>query len=273
VVARKRFGQHFLEPAWVAKVIDVLALDADDVCFEIGPGQGALTRELAARCRNVVAFEIDRDLAARLRNTGPANLVVVEGDFVTSTWILSHRPTRAVRVVGNLPYNAASPILFRLIELVDAGVPIVDATVMLQREVADRLVARPGSREYGVLSVMIQHSADVQRLLSLPPGAFRPVPKVHSALVRLRFHGREPAPRDPQVFADLVRAVFSRRRKTLANALLAYPAKKGPGFPSRALAAAGLDGGRRPETLGIPEFVRLADAVAELPTGGPAVLP
>jgi len=187
-IARKRFGQHFLEPAWVVKVVRAIAPAPDDVFFEIGPGRGALTRELAARAGSVTAFEIDRDLAEALRESAPANLTIVTGDFLRSEWILENRPAVPVRVAGNLPYNVASPILFTLIDLYSAGIPLADATVMLQREVADRLVARPGSKEYGVLSILVQLSADVERILALPPGAFRPAPKVQSALVRLRFH-------------------------------------------------------------------------------------
>ena len=149
----------------------------------------------------MTAFEIDRDLADELRETAPSNLTIVAGDFLRSEWILENRPGGPVRVAGNLPYNVASPILFTLIDLYSAGIPLTDATVMLQREVADRLVARPGSKEYGVLSILVQLSADVERLLALPAGAFRPAPKVQSALVRLRFHPPSPAPRSLETFA------------------------------------------------------------------------
>jgi 16S rRNA (adenine1518-N6/adenine1519-N6)-dimethyltransferase len=141
-----------------------------------------------------------------------------------------------------------------------------DAIVMLQREVADRLMARPGSKEYGVLSVLIGLSADVDRLLALPPGAFRPAPTVQSALVRLRFHAPAPAPRNGALFASLVQAIFTRRRKTLANALLALRSWE-RGAISQALDDAGIDGRRRPETLEIPELVALADAADRLTAG------
>jgi 16S rRNA (adenine1518-N6/adenine1519-N6)-dimethyltransferase len=274
--ARKRFGQHFLEQAWVDKLIRVLAPGPAETFVEIGPGRGALTGPLTAAAARVVAFEIDRDLARDLRATAPANLRVVEGDFldVSPGRLLEalsqvsqlNLPNDAggigVRVVGNLPYNVASPILFKLMELYAAGLPMADATVMLQREVADRLLARPGSRDYGVLSVRIQHVADVDRLLVLPPGAFRPAPRVHSAVVRLRFHPDEPAARSRQAFAALVQAVFTRRRKTLANALLAFaPAAKTS--IGGALSRSGIDGRRRPETLEVAEFVRLSDAFLE----------
>jgi 16S rRNA (adenine1518-N6/adenine1519-N6)-dimethyltransferase len=259
--ARKRFGQHFLEPVWVDKVITAIDPRPDQDFIEIGPGPGALTRPLAQRAKSVTAYEIDRDLAAALETDAPANLTVVQGDFLERE-ISDFRVqiSEAVRVAGNLPYNVASPIMFRLVELHSAGVPLVDATLMLQREVADRLVAVPGSKEYGVLSILIQHRADVQTVLKLPAGAFRPPPKVLSSLVRLRFRGPQPEVRNPQFFARLVQSVFTRRRKTLANALLALD-DRGPQTlrPSEALAEAGIDGTRRPETLSILEFARLAD--------------
>jgi 16S rRNA (adenine1518-N6/adenine1519-N6)-dimethyltransferase len=264
MIIRKRFGQHFLEPAWVDKVIRAIDPKPDDVFIEIGPGRGALTRPLAARAKSVTAFEIDRDLAAELQTSAPANVTVVQADFLDVASIgqetINDRPPAAIRVAGNLPYNVASPILFKLAELHAAGLPLGDATVMLQREVADRLIAGPGSREYGVLSILIGHSAGVEIILKLPAGAFRPPPKVLSALVRLRFHSPDPPAQDEAAFAGLVQAVFTRRRKTIANALLAFaPALAAP--PARMLRDAGIDGARRPETLSISEFVRLADTL------------
>jgi 16S rRNA (adenine1518-N6/adenine1519-N6)-dimethyltransferase len=258
MIARKRFGQHFLEPAWVVKVIDAIAPQPDDTFYEIGPGRGALTRPLTARAAHVTAFEIDRDLAGALRDGAPPNLTIVEGDFLDRRDVASAERSRPIRVAGNLPYNVASPIVFKLIELFDASVPLTDATLMLQREVADRLLARSGRKEYGVLSVLVRLSATVERLLALPPGAFRPAPRVHSTLVRLSFHAPLPEPRDRAAFAALVQAVFTRRRKTLENALLAYSADTSR--IRRALDVAAIDGRRRPETLDIPEFVRLSDA-------------
>jgi 16S rRNA (adenine1518-N6/adenine1519-N6)-dimethyltransferase len=150
----------------------------------------------------------------------------------------------------------ASPIHFKLVELFEAGIPLVDATVMLQREVADRLTAPPGTKEYGVLSILIRHKADAERVFALPPGAFRPLPQVQSAVVRLRFHGPRPPARDPAGFSRLVQAIFTRRRKTVANALRAYA----PAGIAEALERSGIDGRRRPETLDIAELVRLSDA-------------
>ena len=258
--ARKQFGQHFLEPAWVDKVIRAIAPQPDDIFIEVGPGAGALTRPLAARAKHVTAFEIDRDLAAELRAAAIENVEVVEGDFLEAGSGRVPGSGVPLRVAGNLPYNVASPILFKLVELYMSGAPLSDATVMLQREVADRLVAGPGSREYGVLSILIGHSARAEIVLKLPAGAFRPPPKVLSALVRLRFHEPDPPVRNTALFQGLVQAVFTRRRKTLANALLAFPPAVAA-TPARVLDAAGIDGVRRPETLSIAEFARLADAL------------
>jgi 16S rRNA (adenine1518-N6/adenine1519-N6)-dimethyltransferase len=278
-VVRKRFGQHFLAPEWIDKVIRAIDPKADETFIEIGPGRGALTFPLAARASHVTAYEIDRDLAGELRDATIANLTVVEGDFLkqaTDAAVVeaslgartlqesavpqpsAPSPHRTLRLAGNLPYNVASPIMFRLLELFDAGLPLTDATLMVQREVADRLVAVPGGKEYGVLSVLIQHAARVEMVLKLPPGAFRPPPKVNSALVSLRFQALDPAVRNRAVFNAIVQSVFTRRRKTLVNALLAYGGR--PDLkPSEMLNRAELDGSRRPETLSIAEFARLAD--------------
>jgi 16S rRNA (adenine1518-N6/adenine1519-N6)-dimethyltransferase len=258
---RKRFGQHFLEPVWVAKVIRAIDPQPGDHFVEIGPGRGALTRSLLERVTSVQAFEIDRDLAATLIDTG--GLTVVEGDFLETGSRLLGARSHPLRVAGNLPYNVASPILFKLLDLHASGAPLVDATLMLQHEVADRLVASPGGKEYGVLSILVQHTADVQRLLTLPPGAFRPPPKVRSALVRVRFRQPRPPANSPATFTALVQAIFTRRRKTLANALLAFPLSTRLS-PVAALKQAGIDGRRRPETLAVAELVRLADVFASV---------
>lgn len=266
--ARKRFGQHFLQPVWSQRVVQAIAPSADEVFLEIGPGRGAITRLLLGTARHVLALEIDRDLAAALSEAAPPNLTVVQGDVldVTTDRIVGELHARGLagaplRCVGNLPYNVASPILFKAIELYESGLPILDAVFMLQREVAERLLASPGTGEYGVLSVLVGHVATPERRLNLPPGAFRPTPEVHSTLVSLRFHPPDPRPRDLALFRALTRSVFTRRRKTLGNALRAWPGGL-PLPPADLLARCELDARRRPETLAIPEFVRLADAVA-----------
>jgi len=249
-------------------VIRAINPQAGETFIEIGAGRGALTLPLARLAKAVAAYEIDRDLAAMLQARAPQNVAVIPNDFLNTDEYLGFETRPVLRVAGNLPYNIASPILFRLIAMHAASEPdspLIDATVMVQREVADRLVAEPGTREYGVLSVLVRHSATVERLLNLPPGAFRPAPKVASALVRLRFHAPEPPVRSHRIFETLVQAVFTRRRKMLANALLACEDHGiGPGLsPAEALDRARLDGRRRPETLSIHEFGRLADVYAD----------
>src|SRR5438876_1968441 len=217
---RKRFGQHFLEPAWVTKIIDSLHATKADTFLEIGPGRGALTRPLAARAGRVIAVEIDRDLAGLLAERQLPNLRVIRSDFleVDLAEALRDEP-RPLRVAGNLPYNVSSPILFALLGAADEGRFFTDATLMLQKEVADRLVAKPGRKEYGALAIQVALTADVEHLLTLPPGAFRPAPKVTSAVVRLRFRPAAADVGDRRVFERIVRGIFLQRRKTTANAL------------------------------------------------------
>jgi 16S rRNA (adenine1518-N6/adenine1519-N6)-dimethyltransferase len=275
--ARKRFGQHFLETAWVRKVVDVIDPQSDDYFLEIGPGVGALTRPIAQRAAAVTAIEIDRELAAELRRNAPPNVTVVETnvldmDLVTvvgqlaSSRATSASPTgplapspkpHGVRVAGNLPYNISSPILFRLIDLYRAGAGVTDATLMLQLEVAERLAAAPGSKEYGVLSILASVYAEIEQVLTLPPGAFRPPPKVWSAVIRMRFRSPTVQISDPARFEGLVKSIFTQRRKTLSNALKPFAAVQG--LESAAIiAAADIDGRRRPETLNLQELARLA---------------
>lgn len=262
--ARKRFAQHFLEPAWVAKVITAVDARPDDDILEIGPGRAAITRPLAERCRRLLAVEVDRDLAAALEASKPANVTVVVGDVLAldlgaalSDWLGAPLDrAHTVRVVGNLPYNISSPILFALLELSAASGGLRDAILMLQKEVADRLVARVGTGDYGVLTVLTGVHADVTRLLSLPPGAFRPPPQVQSAVVRLAF--RPPTVDIPDLpgFTRMVRTMFTQRRKTLSNALKPFGAERAVA-PGDALAGAGIDGRRRPETLEMAEMAAL----------------
>jgi 16S rRNA (adenine1518-N6/adenine1519-N6)-dimethyltransferase len=165
---------------------------------------------------------------------------------------------RPIRVVGNLPYNISTPILSRLVSLAGDGRSASDATLMLQREVADRLAAGPGSRDYGVLSILMQLHADITRALVLPPGAFRPPPQVTSAVVCLKFRPPQVKLADPATFEQMVRAIFTHRRKTLANALRSFgEVRRVPA--GEAVAKAGLDPRCRPETLGLPELSDLAD--------------
>jgi 16S rRNA (adenine1518-N6/adenine1519-N6)-dimethyltransferase len=266
VKARKRFGQHFLEKAWVTKLVNALGATAEDAFVEIGPGRGAITVPLAARVARLLAIEVDRDLSAELKARALPTLTVVEGDVleqdlsaIVAAWQQHPMgPDHPVRVVGNLPYNISSPILFMLLRLAAATGGVKDATLMLQREVADRLTARVDTREYGVLSILTALHADVVRLLALPPGAFRPAPQVSSAVVRLTFRPPQVAITDEAAFTRMVRSMFTQRRKTLSNALRPFATQSGRDAAA-ALAAADIDGRRRPETLQLVELARLAD--------------
>jgi 16S rRNA (adenine1518-N6/adenine1519-N6)-dimethyltransferase len=268
-IARRRFGQHFLEPAWIEKVLAAAGLGTGDHVVEIGPGRGALTRPLAERVAGITAIEIDRDLVAWLQPRVARNVRVVSGDFLTlapDAIFSGVGPGAPVRIIGNLPYNVSSPILFRLLDLHRETGRLIDACLMLQREVADRITAAPGARETGVLSIMVQLDADVETVLTLPPGAFRPAPKVWSAVVRMTF--REPAialsAGSRQLFETLVRSIFVQRRKTLTNAL--RPLATSMGLDSRTvLLSAGIDPGRRPETLHLVDLASLADALGSSP--------
>jgi 16S rRNA (adenine1518-N6/adenine1519-N6)-dimethyltransferase len=255
---RKRYGQHFLEPAWAEKLVKAIDPQPDDRFLEIGPGPGALTMRLAPRVAHLTAVEIDRDIVAALASQVPPNVEIVEGDFLEMDLGPLAKGGR-LRVAGNLPYNISSPIMFRLLDA-QATMPLVDATLMLQREVAERIEAGPGSRDYGVLSIMVAMGAEVRRVLSLPPGAFRPPPKVHSAVVRLSFRPAPVETRDRQVFDGMVRSIFTQRRKTLLNALRPFAAMRGVDAAT-ALRQAGIDSRRRPETLDLVELARLAGIV------------
>lgn len=257
---RKRFGQHFLEAAWADKLVAAINPQPQDRFLEIGPGPGALTSRLAPRVAHLTAVEVDRDLARSLADRLLPNVDLIEGDFLDLD-LSPLAPKSPLRVAGNLPYNISSPILFRLIDAHRESGLFCDATLMVQREVADRIAASPGSGDYGVLTISVQLHADVQRLLTLPPGAFRPPPKVHSAVVRLRFRAPAVALADERVFGAMVRSMFTQRRKTLANALAPFAVSQGAD-PRVALATAGIDSRRRPETLQLTELARLADYFA-----------
>ena len=260
---RKRFGQHFLEPVWADKLVKAIAPSPDDLFLEIGPGTGVLTLRLAPRVSRLIAIEIDRDLVTRLSARLPDNVSIVTGDVLEVDFaeMLSELdPLTPIRVAGNLPYNVSSPILFRLLTLKKRRL-VADATVMLQREVADRMVAKPGTSEYGVLSVLMQWQADVTRELTLPPGAFRPPPAVSSAVIRLAFRPPLFPVLDDVAFERMVRSMFTQRRKTLANALGPFATDAGTAAAT-VLREAGIDPRRRPETLEIVEIARLADGFA-----------
>jgi len=258
--AKKRYGQHFLEAAWADKLAAAIRPQPDDRFVEIGPGPGALTLRLAPHVARLTAVELDPAMVQLLRPRLPPNVTLVEADFLEFDLapLVAEGPLRAA---GNLPYNVASPILFTLIAAHRRLGRIVDATLMVQREVAVRLYAAPGSRDYGVLSIMVQLHADVRPLLALPPGAFRPMPKVHSSVVQLTFRPPAVPLRDEAAFEAMVRTMFGQRRKMLVNALRPYAESRNQDAAA-ALAAASIDGRRRPETLQLTELARLAEFFA-----------
>jgi 16S rRNA (adenine1518-N6/adenine1519-N6)-dimethyltransferase len=265
--ARKRFGQHYLDATWAERLVAAMRLDPDDLIVEIGPGRGALTFPLARAVRRIMAIELDRDLVAWLLPRLPAHVRLVEGDVLDTPFdVLAPpgTPPGTARVVGNLPYNISTPILFRLLAMHLATGRLRDATVMLQREVADRLVAAPGSKTYGILSISLQLDADVSMLLTLPPGAFRPVPQVSSAVVRLSFRAPAVEVHDRGVFDAMVRSIFAQRRKTVGNALKSLATARGTDAAS-VLRLAGIDPARRPETLHLEELAALAGQLAACP--------
>jgi 16S rRNA (adenine1518-N6/adenine1519-N6)-dimethyltransferase len=254
---KKRLGQHFLEAVWADKLVASIDPTSHDRFVEIGPGPGALTLRLAPRVARLTAIELDAAMVDLLRPRLPPNASLVHADFLEFD-LASLAAEGPFRAAGNLPYNVSSPILFALIDAHRRAVGPVDATLMVQREVGERLSAAPGGRDYGVLSILVQLHADVRLLLALPPGAFRPMPKVHSSVVHLRFRPPAVALPDEAAFERMVRTMFGQRRKMLLNALRPY-AESLHQSATAALAAAGIDGRRRPETLQLTELARLAE--------------
>lgn len=253
---RKRFGQHFLRDRQIIeRLVRAIAPQPQDRLLEIGPGEGVLTRPLLASGAQVCVVELDRDLAASLheRLGQPPNLDIIQGDIL-KTDVLSIAAGQSLRVVGNLPYNISTPILFHLF----AQLPVVvDMHFMLQKEVVDRLVAEPGSGDYGRLSVMAGFFCRREFLFEVPPEAFRPPPKVMSAIIRLRPKRLSAA--DLAVLPALeqvVREAFGQRRKTLRNSLRTL-------IDESSIAAAGIDPGLRAERLGLDAFLSLARTLGD----------
>ena len=254
---RKRFGQNFLvEPSIVRRIVECIDPQPLDHVIEIGPGLGALTAALLERLPRLEAIEIDRDLAARLtQRYSPERLRLHVADALAFDFAAGGSD---LRIVGNLPYNISSPLMFRLLECAGS---IRDIHVMLQREVVERLIAAPGTRAYGRLGVMLGYRFSIERLLRVPAGAFRPQPKVESAFARLR--PLAPLPwraRDEGVFRRRVAAAFAPRRKTLRNALAGLANEE-------VLRSVGIDPQARGETLSIAQYVALANALPETRPG------
>jgi 16S rRNA (adenine1518-N6/adenine1519-N6)-dimethyltransferase len=248
--ARKRFGQHFLtDPGVIDAILNAVHATADDVIVEIGPGQGAITDALARQAGHLHVVELDRDLAAGLRSryAGKPNVTVYEADALQFDFgAIGER----IRVVGNLPYNISTPLLFHLLDFREC---IVDMHFMLQKEVVDRMAATPGSKAYGRLGIMLGCYLGVEPLFDVPPEAFDPPPEVNSAVVRL-----DPLPpgtfeiADEAALSALVAKAFMQRRKTLRNALRDVVSPED--FES-----VGIDPGLRPEQVPIGDYVRLGN--------------
>lgn len=263
---RRALGQHFLADGLVAdRIVDAVGATAADLVCEIGAGPGVLTGRLAARAGRVLALEIDPALHARLAAEAARwpNVELRLADARTFPYDALRAecpPPGRVLVAGNLPYSVSKAILRQLWR---ARTGLDAATLMLQREVAERLVAAPGGKAYGVLSVLWHAWADLALLFVVPPGAFRPPPAVDSAVVRAAFRATPRVPlADPAAFVRLVKAAFAQRRKTLANSLRSGFPRLGAAGIEAALGAAGIDGRRRAETLAVEEFARLAQFFA-----------
>jgi len=258
-IARKRFGQNFLvAPGIIRRIVDAIAPRAGDTVVEIGPGLGALTEPLLERMDHLHVVEIDRDLIARLRSRfPPERLTIHEGDALAFDFAALKGPG-PLKIVGNLPYNISSPLLFHLV----ACAPVVhDMHFMLQKEVVDRMVAEPGGKDFGRLSVMLQYHYYMERMFVVPPGAFNPPPKVDSAIVRMipraKGTGGHELARDPELFGRVVTAAFSQRRKMLRNTLREF-------INEADLAALGIAPTARAEDIAVADYVRLANSLADL---------
>jgi 16S rRNA (adenine1518-N6/adenine1519-N6)-dimethyltransferase len=250
-IARKRFGQHFLTDGGIIDaIVDAIAPQAGQAMVEIGPGLAALTQPLVERLGHLTVIELDRDLAVRLR--AHPQLVVVESDVLKVDFgalAQAHAPQK-LRVVGNLPYNISTPILFHLLDFVSC---IEDQHFMLQKEVIDRMVASPCTSDYGRLSVMLQWRYDMENVLFVPPQSFDPPPRVDSAVVRMVPHA-EPVPVPMDLFSELVQVAFSQRRKLLRHSL-------GRWLEARNFAGH-FDVQRRAEEVPVSEYVALVQALA-----------
>ena len=246
-VARKRFGQHFLsDPAIVDAIVRAIAPKPRDAMVEIGPGLAALTQPLVERLGRLRVIELDRDLAARLREH--PQLDVIEADVLTVdfTQLAKDTGNAKLRVVGNLPYNISTPILFHLLDHVLA---VEDQHFMLQKEVVDRMTARPATSDYGRLSVMLQWRYEMENVLHVPPQSFDPPPKVDSAVVRM-VPIAEPPEVDVKLLSEIVQVAFSQRRKILRHTLGAWLGQRN--FPGN------FDVQRRAEEVPVAEYVALA---------------
>lgn len=254
-IPRKRFGQHFLsDQAVVHRIVRAVAPRVGEHVIEIGPGQGAITLPLMKQLHAIEVVELDRDLinelSARVKPFG--DLVVHNQDVLTFDFTAAKKDKRLLRIVGNLPYNISTPLIFHLLAHADV---IEDMVFMLQKEVADRLSAAPGSEAYGRLSVMVQYYCETNHLFDVPPSAFYPPPKVDSSIILLRPYKTLPhIAKDEKHFSALVKLAFSQRRKTLKNNLKSIA-------NADLYTTLGIDPGLRAEVLSVSDFVRLSNAL------------
>jgi len=248
-IARKRFGQHFLTDGTILdRIVSAIDPKPGEALVEIGPGLGAMTDPLVARSGHLTVVELDRDLAARLRKR--QELTVVEADVLTVDFqALAAQAGRKLRVVGNLPYNISTPILFHLL---DAVSEVEDQHFMLQKEVVERMAAGPGGKDYGRLSVMLQWRYDIESVLDVPPEAFEPPPRVDSAVVRMQPWPQAPAV-DAALLGELVTVAFSQRRKLLRHTLGRWLEQRGFG--------GSFDVQRRAEEVPVADYLALAQAL------------
>lgn len=251
--ARKRFGQNFLvDDFWIGKIAEAIHPVVGEKIVEIGPGQAALTKLLIEKTHHIDCVEIDRDLVSWLRKQfPPEELTIFEADALKFDWS-EYSTGSKLRIVGNLPYNISSPLLFTLSTI---SQNVLDQHFMLQKEVVDRMVASPGGRDYGRLSVSLQRKYRMEKLFDVPPEAFNPAPKVTSSVVRM-VPVEHPEPIDDFVFNRVVAASFSMRRKTLKNNL-------GRWISNEILIGVGIDPSARAETITLEQYVQLTKVVAE----------
>jgi 16S rRNA (adenine1518-N6/adenine1519-N6)-dimethyltransferase len=250
---RKRFGQHFLvDDEVISLIVEAIAPQASDTLVEIGPGEGAITQQLAERSGKFHAIEFDRDLAAGLKRRYAAkeNVVVHQADALNFQY---DRVGDRLRIAGNLPYNISTPLLFHLVEFRHC---IFDMHFMLQKEVVDRITAEPGSKAYGRLTIMLACFLESVALFDVGQTSFRPPPKVMSSVLRMRPHASGKLDiKHPQQLSALVLQAFGKRRKTIHNAL------KGLASDTQ-LAASGIDPGSRPEQVAVKNWIELSEQVA-----------
>lgn len=255
--ARKRFGQNFLHDQGVIQsIISAVSSHSTDHLIEIGPGQGALTESLLKGCGKLDVIELDRDLVHLLEKKFPADsrLTIHNADALFFDYKKLCGRNEKLRIVGNLPYNISTPLMFHLLKNRSS---VKDMHFMLQKEVVDRMLGQPGSKHYGRLGIMLQYYCQIEKLFEVPPECFSPAPKVTSAVARIIPHDELPVQaKDPEILGKVVTQAFSQRRKTIRNSL-------SPLFSEKQLIALDIDPSVRAENLAIADFARLSDALVE----------